>query len=75
MKYGLSLDQKKATKLFITENGNPMGLPFSPQGARITLWWVSQIAQIVLCHAQGRVRWLLRGFVCLWNALRGKADC
>ena len=23
----------------------------------------------------GRVRWLLRGFVCLWNTLRGKADC
>ena len=73
-----------------TENGNPnklcimqslLGLPFSPQGAGITPWWVSltlclgwwsrkpdqtnHSTDCVQCHAQGRVRWLLRGFVCL----------
>ena len=45
MKYGLSLDQKKlhGSHQIVYQQimQSLLGLPFSPQGAGITPWWVS----------------------------------
>ena len=91
MKYGLR-SEEATWKLpnCLSTMQSLLGLPFSPQGAGVTPWWVSltlclgwwsckpdqtnHSTDCVQCHAQGRVRWLLRGFVCLCNALRGEAD-
>ena len=83
MKYGLSLDQKKrhGSYQIVYQQCRVVGIAiFSLKSWNNSLAddHVSQskptTADCVQCHARGRVRWLLRGFVCLWNALRGKAD-
>ena len=77
----------EATKLFYIDNTDFVEIEiFSPRSwnnsmvgvINFMLWLMTDqtnhSTDCVQYHAQGRVRWLLRGFVCLWNALRGEAD-